>query len=160
VRSDESTSAVRISVVEGRVSVTSYAHAAHTFTLAAGDVGEVTDSTTHVTTIDDIVPKTEWIHGQLVFRDIPVSTVLEALGRWYGYEFHCTDADLPHRTVTIGISPRSSAEALAAIEQILGVSLTVAGDTVTLTPRPARPTSGTSRVQTYDIWTPTREAGR
>jgi hypothetical protein len=95
-----------------------------------------------------------------VFHDTSVETVLAALTHWYGYQFRCADPTLLHKSVTIMVSVQSSSAALAKLEQILGVNLTVAGDTVTLTPQPARPANGIPRTRSYDVWTSTKEVGR
>jgi transmembrane sensor len=153
-------SRVRVAVEEGKVRVSDSLRVNADVTVTAGDVGEITDSTTAVKTIADSTSGVEWSRGQLVFYDMPVATVLRTLSRWYGYQFRCADSTLPQRSVTIGLSVRSSASALATLEQVLRVSLVMAGDTVTLTPYAERRAKGIPRVRSYDIWTPTREVGR
>jgi ferric-dicitrate binding protein FerR (iron transport regulator) len=129
-------------------------------TLGVGMIADVSDSTLHVSTVDELAPGTEWVRGELVFHDMPVSAVLQTMSRWYGYQFRSTDSTLLHRKITIGVPMRSSEMALAILEDILSVNLTVAGDTVTLVPHPVRPEKKVPRVRTYDVWTPTREVGR
>lgn len=160
IRHAAHTGRVRVAVAEGRVAVTPDSHRHAGATLDAGSIGELTDSTVNVRTVDDLAPGTEWVNGRLVFHDAPVSRVLETLQRWYGYEFHCNDSTLIQKTITIGVSTRSSAAALAVLEDILAVQLSVVGDTVTLTPRETRTKSRGTRVRSYDVWTPTREVGR
>lgn len=150
---------VRVAVASGKVQITTPSSTTG-IVLTPGQLGDITDSTTHVSSVDDIAPGTEWVSGYLVFHHTPVAKVLQTISQWYGYEFHCADQRLTTRSVTIGISAQSSAEALAAIERVLLVNLTVTGDTVTLTPQSARPAPGTPRTRTYDVWTPTREVGR
>lgn len=150
----------RVSVVDGKVYVASRIHPDRGVLLSVGQTGALTDSTTHVSTIDDFAPGTEWIHGQLVFHHTPVATVLAAVSHWYGYRFQCADSTVLQRPITIAVSVRSSAEALSVIEQVLSMNVSVTGDTVTLTPQPVRPAKGTPRARTYDVWTPTREIGR
>jgi len=160
VRHDAGTRGARVSVADGKVRVASRDYPERGVTLFAGQIAEVTDSTAKVSAVSDVAPGTEWLHGQLVFRDMPLVAVLETLSRWYGYQFHCTDAELPRRVVTIGINMQSSADALAALEQILSVNFAVVGDTITLTPQSTKPAKGPARIRTYDSWTPTREVGR
>ena len=95
-----------------------------------------------------------------MFRDTPLATILQTVSRWYGYQFHYADSTLGTRRVTMMVSTSSSAKALAAIEQVLMVNLAVVGDTVTLIPKSPRSSRSTPRIQTYDVWTPSREVGR
>jgi transmembrane sensor len=152
---------VRVSVSEGRVRVSQQSHPSAGVVLGPGQVGEAVDSSVHVSAIDDLAPSTEWLRDRVVFHDTQVSTILKALSQWYGYQFRCVDPSLPQKSVTIMVSMQSSARALATLEQILRVSLTVVGDTVTLTPqRGQRSKENLQRIRSYDVWTPTREVGR
>lgn len=151
---------VRVAVAGGKVRVTTQARPNTAITLSAGEVGDITDSTVYVNSISDIAPGAKWAPGQLLFRHTPVATVLQMISRWYGYQFRYADRTLSERNVSIGISTQSSAEALAAIERVLAVNLTIVGDTVTLIPQSIHPIRGMPRVRTYDVWTSTREVGR
>jgi ferric-dicitrate binding protein FerR (iron transport regulator) len=149
---------VRIAVATGKVIVsTGTRHPAVSVT--AGQVASVTDSTPVVKKVDDLDTEIGWLGDRLVFQDAPMSKVLATLKRWYGYEFRVTDSTLIQQSVTIGLSIRSSAAALASLEQILDVNLTVVGDTVTLVPV-HRHTESNQRSKHYDVWVPTREIGR
>jgi ferric-dicitrate binding protein FerR (iron transport regulator) len=161
VRRSSRDARVHVAVADGKVQVTTERVAAAPSTLTAGSIYDATDSTVRTTSVDEIAPSTEWVQGQLVFHHTPVATVLRAMSQWYGYHFRYTDSTLSQRPVTVGLSVQSSAEALATLEQLLGVNVTVAGDTVTLAPQPGRRVRpGTSRMRGYDVWTPTREVGR
>lgn len=149
-----------VAVAEGKVRVTHETSDRREMTLTAGTIGEMQDTTSTIRTVDELAPGTELLHGKLVFHHTPVSTVLETLSRWYGYQFRCSDPTLARQYVTIGVSVRSSAAALASLESILDVTLNVTGDTVTLTPQNTRPVPGTPRVRAYDVWNSTREVGR
>jgi transmembrane sensor len=154
---------VRVAVADGKVHVTptnQTGSSTASVTLTKGQVGDVVDSTTHVTTTDDLAPGTEWVPGYIIFHDTPFATVLQTISQWYGYHFRYADPTLGAQRVTTTVSTRSSAEALAAIEQVLIMNLTVAGDTVTLVPQPPRASRSAPRLRTYDVWTPTREVGR
>jgi transmembrane sensor len=151
---------VRVAVEEGKVRVSSALRPNAGVVVTSGYVSEVTDSTTTVSAAIDSTLETQWLNGRLVFYNAPVAVVLQTLTRWYGYQFRYADSTLPHRDVTIGLSMRSSASALATLEHILKVSLTVTGDTVTLTPQVDGRVKGIPRVRSYDVWTPTREVGR
>lgn len=130
-------------------------------TLTGGQVG-VADSITRVAGAVGVDIEAERTADRLVFHHAPVSKVLDALSRWYGYQFRYPDPAWGERKVNIGVSTQSSADALAALERVLVVNLTIVGDTVTLIPQSARPRgiqNGTPRNK-YDVWTPNREVGR
>lgn len=151
---------VHIAVASGKVRMTTRARAGSGVTLTSRQIGDVTDSTVQVSSTDDVAAGTEWAPGHLLFRNMPVPIILQTISRWYGYQFRYADPELAKQRLTIGVSTQSSTEALATLEQVLLVNLAVAGDTVTLTPQSARPKHGISRAPRYDVWTPTREAGR
>ena len=151
---------VRVSVANGKVYMADRAHQKRGVILSAGQIGDLSDSTIHVTAVDDVTPGTEWIQGQLVFHDMPVSTILSTMSQWYGYQFRCADSTLPRRTVTMVVSMQSSVEVLAVLEQVLSVNLAITGDTIMLTPHLNRPATGMPRVREYDVWSPNREVGR
>jgi transmembrane sensor len=151
---------VRVAVEEGKVRMFSTVRTNAEVTVTAGHVGEITDSSATIHAVVDSEPGTEWLQGQLVFYNMPVAVVLQTLSRWYGYQFRYADSTLSQRDVTISVSVRSSASALATLEQILNVNLTVVGDTVTLTPQASQRMKGIPRVRSYDVWTPTSEVGR
>ena len=149
---------VRVAVASGKVLVSSgvlYPEVP----VMAGYVASVTDSIPVVTTVDDINTEIGWLGDQLVFQNAPMSKVLATLTRWYGYQFRCADSTVVLSHITIGLSMRSSTEALASLERLLNVSLTFVGDTVTLTPARTRGATP-QRTKHYDMWIPTREVGR
>jgi transmembrane sensor len=150
---------VRVGVAEGKVRMSSAARTSADITVTAGNVGEIFDAVATVRPVVDSALNTEWLDGQLMFYNAPVAAVLQTLSRWYGYQFRYADSTLSRRNVSIAVSVQSSAAALSTLEQILNVSLTVTGDTVTLTPTDRR-VKGTPRVRPYDVWTPTSEVGR
>lgn len=152
--------AVRTVVASGKVRMTIRDRSDSGVTLTAGQIGVAGDSTVHVNDVGDLAPGTEWTHDQLVFHDVPLSTILATVSRWYGYQFRYADSTLARRTVTLGVSTQSSMEALATIEHVLHVNLKVAGDTVTLLPQAPQGAKEASRVKAYDVWTPIREIGR
>jgi ferric-dicitrate binding protein FerR (iron transport regulator) len=149
-----------VSVLHGKtqVSVPSSTHAP--VTLTAGYVADAGDSTITIKADRNVVTETRWMQGELLFHDTPLPEVLATLHRWYGYQFHCTDPALTRQVITVVLSTQSPAASLAILEQVLSVNLTMVGDTVTLTRRPVQPAHGGTRVRTYDVWTPNREAGR
>jgi ferric-dicitrate binding protein FerR (iron transport regulator) len=150
---------VRVSVAAGKVSVTMHDRSAPSV-LVAGDVGEVGDSTITFHAVRQLDADAEWIGGRLFFNDVPVQEVLATLTRWYGYQFQYSDSALASQNVTVWLSTRSSADALATLERLLNISATVTNDTVTLTPRHGVDRPRLQRKGSYDVWTPTREVGR
>ena len=154
--------AVRVAVVSGRVSVTTAAPRRPSVTLAAGNVGDIWDSTVTVRTVDSLDGETEWLRDELVFNNTPVTEVLKALTRWYGYEFRYTDTALVRQNVTAWVSTTSLAKALSTLKQVLNVRVSAVGDTVTLVSQYERSGSGRSerREKREDLWKPSREVGR
>jgi ferric-dicitrate binding protein FerR (iron transport regulator) len=128
--------------------------------LTAGHVADVTDSMVNESAVKDLMAETDWLRGQLMFRHAPVREVLRTLSRWYGYQFRCADSTLAQENVTLAVSTHSSAEALATLERILSVHLTVVGDTVTLMPHANQRETRPLHKQEYNVWIPTREVGR
>lgn len=167
VRHYRGDSELRVAVASGKVLVSSEAsessgarEARHPRVLVTmGQVLSVTDSTQNVRSVDDVDTEIGWLGDQLVFQGVPMAKVLETLTRWYGYRFQYTDSAMVRQIVTIGLSMRSSTEALATLEQILDVNLTVVGDTVKLTPVRSRAVPN-QRAKHYDVWLPTSEVGR
>jgi transmembrane sensor len=164
VRYKAGESHAHVSVIDGKVRIVARAatsaHANGGLTLTAGQAGSVSDSSIQMSAADDLAPSTEWQSGHVVFHHTSVATVLQALSRWYGYHFRYVDQAFGAQSVTMRVSTRSSAQALATIEQLLAVNLTVVGDTVTLVPQAPRASQSMPRVRTYDVWTPTKEVGR
>lgn len=151
---------VQVVVAHGKVHLAGAALPSAGLTLTNGRAAVVSDSTVKLGTADDAISETGWLNGSLNFVKTPLPEVLATLSRWYGYRFRLSDSTLSHERITAALSTRSSAAALANLEQLLSVNLTVVGDTVVLTPQTKRPTSGTHRMRSYDLWTPTREVGR
>jgi ferric-dicitrate binding protein FerR (iron transport regulator) len=164
VRRYGNTDHVHIAVAEGKVRIVSRVlaerYSSPPVVLTAGHIGDVSDSTVLIRGMDDVASETGWLRGQLVFRDVTVTSILQTLSRWYGYQFRCGDSTLTEERVTAALDARSSMAALSSLGEILDAHVTVVGDTVTLTQQPERTTTGTSRKQTYDMWIPTREAGK
>jgi len=115
--------------------------------LAAGSIGEITDSSVVVSTTDDPARAVSWTEGRLVFHDTPVSVLLETVGRWYGYEFRMADTTVLRHHVSVTLGVDNPAEAMGALKAMLGVSMTFDGNVVTLHPERDRTQSsqGTSR---------------
>lgn len=156
-RDDEN---VRVTVLTGRVAINARSRDRATI-VAAGQTGEVTDSTPTVYPTTNAGAETGWLHDELRFTHAPVPEVLRTLTRWYGYTFRSADSSVIQQKVTVWVSTRSSARALTALKQVLDVDMTFTGDTITLTPLPQHAGSRGARRNAYDVWVPpSREVGR
>lgn len=126
---------VRIAVLSGRVAVQPSAGSRiggrHATVLASGMVARLrnafpdsVDVITHGMTATDY---SAWTSGQLVFHDAPMSDVLAAVGRWYGYEFRMADSSLATRRITVTLGSQSLPDVMNFFKTMLGVSLTFDG---------------------------------
>jgi transmembrane sensor len=140
VRHYPSDAAVRVAVTSGRVMTRG---TRSTITLAAGAIGEVTDSTA-TASAGDARAATEWRTGRLVFDDTPVAAVLTSIGRWYGYQFIIPDSALARRRIIADFHTNSPEKTLSAIKHLLDVTMTFDGSVVTVRARQLR---GTTRVR-------------
>lgn len=166
VRRYPSDSSVRVAVVSGKVSVTGR----YGVTLAAGELGRVSDSTFATKSTDGVTAATGWVAGTLAFREVPASELLDAVGHWYGLEFDVTDSALVRRPVVATlVSGETRADALELISKVLNVTMTFTdtnrGVTI-VTLRPARgdgsahvaPSERRVRREPFPVQTP--EVGR
>jgi transmembrane sensor len=121
---------VRVVVTRGKVATRNR----HTsVTLTEGTVAQLTDSTA-TTTVTDPTIYTDWTHGRLAFTDAPVSVMLAALERWYGYRFQLADSSLIARHVTAEFNVDAPAETMQLLQRLLRVTMTFKGSVVILYP--------------------------
>jgi transmembrane sensor len=109
---------VRVIVTEGRV-VTGRGRSGKLVTLAAGDIARIGDSVATVIQHVNGDEQLGWRTGRLAFRDVPVSELLDAVGRWYGYDFRVTDTTLIHQRVTTTLDGKSAQTVLRALGVLL-----------------------------------------
>lgn len=129
--------------------------------LTAGMQATVMDSTVVASTVADTGEMVDWTHGQLVFRRVPVATVLGALERWYGNQFQLEDTTLARRPVTATFAMDDRAEMLRIVRHVLEVDMTFDGSTVMLQPTRDARHHGTGDQRRKDNYpTSTREVGR
>jgi transmembrane sensor len=132
--------AVSVAVTHGIVSVGNAAsvspvelHAGDRGVLAAGQLavsrGVVTD--------EDVA----WTHGQLAYRDAPLSEVRADLQRWYGVDLQIPDSALASRTLTASFRGDSVSQVLRLIALALGADVVQRGDSVLLQPQGTTPLS-------------------
>jgi ferric-dicitrate binding protein FerR (iron transport regulator) len=129
--------AVRVAVVHGKVAVRSSHRPPRLapLILTSGTVGLVTDTTAVATAVGDNDEYTSWTRGELRFRETPVRSMLDAVGRWYGYHFLLSDSTLAERHVTAQFILNEPAKTLAALKELLDVDMTFDGNRVLLRPR-------------------------
>jgi ferric-dicitrate binding protein FerR (iron transport regulator) len=163
VRTGDAGRRVHVAVTHGKISLYGPSLRSAGLMLTTGYIGEVTDSTVHITTVDESSLETEGRNDEFVFHNTPLPKILETLTHWYGYQFRCLDTTLTQQRLTVVVSTHSSAEALAALAQVLDVNVKVVGDTVTMAPQSfpgSRQTPKMSRPHSYDVWMPKTEVGR
>jgi len=152
----------RVVVYRGKVTTGSRGP---TVTLTAGMEAPVSDSGVVATTTTSNSEVVDWTRGELVFHRVPVTVLLGALQRWYGYEFRLMDTTLAHRPVTATFTIGETADMLQVVQRLLGVRMTFQDSVVILRPATgARGTANDERTTTRDrMHTPltyTREIGR
>jgi transmembrane sensor len=151
----------RVVVTAGKVVVSADSVSDETLVVKAGDVADVSDSSARIIAAGDIEQSTDWQSGQLVFRNTPIADVFATLGRWYGYRIRATDSAMTTERVTVGVSTRSSADALSTLARLLNADVNVNGDVVTLRARFGTQKVAPVRRSTRQmISTPNLEAGR
>jgi transmembrane sensor len=122
---------VQVAVRTGRVAIGVGQRAT---TVTAGTFVSATDSAV-TTTSREVTPYIDWTSGQLVFDDTPVTVMLSAVGKWYGYTFTVTDSTLAKRRVMTVLRTNEREKTLTAIQQLLDVTMSFDGSAVTLRPR-------------------------
>lgn len=132
--------AVSVAVTHGIVSVGNTAsvapvelHAGDRGVLAAGQLAVARG----VVTAEDVA----WTHGQLAYRDAPLSEVRADLKRWYGVDLQITDSALAARTLTASFKGDSVAQVVRLIALALGADAVQRGDSVLLQPQGMTPPS-------------------
>jgi len=131
VRRYASDLSTQVAVISGRVSV---GGEMTPVVLNAGSTALATDSTVTVGIRTDPMSTISWTQGRLVFDNAPVSAMLAALSRWYGYEFRLADTTLATRHVSIVLATDQAAETMNTVKALLRVTMTFDGNIVTLVP--------------------------
>jgi transmembrane sensor len=70
-----------------------------------------------------------WLQRRLVFREAPMSEVIDAFRRWYGIELRIADTSLVSRHLTASFSGETPQGALEVIRLSLGAEIEQRGDT-------------------------------
>jgi len=74
------------------------------------------------------------VHGQLVFDDVPLSTVAAELGRWFDAQIRIPDQQLARRRLSAVYNRPTLSGVLDAITATLPVRYRRAGNVVTILP--------------------------
>jgi len=123
---------VHVVVTSGKVISASHAGAV---TVTEGHIAMLNDSTATVTVVGDPQSYTDWNRGELVFKDADVTTLLQTVGRWYGYHFKWTDTAIASQHVSVRLRASDPADMMVALKDVLEVTMTIDGDVITLCPR-------------------------
>jgi ferric-dicitrate binding protein FerR (iron transport regulator) len=159
VRRYPSDSAVRVAVIDGRVSTgTSRAP----ITISAGQAARVTDSIAVLQSSDDAMTATAWTRGQLVFKWVPLRDVVGELSRVYGTEVRVTDTTLAKETVRLDVSIREQSlnQVLDVIGAIVNARAVKSGNAFMLTPGRDRRGNRYGGSDSHHITTQERSYGR
>jgi transmembrane sensor len=136
VRAYSADSGVDVSVTSGVVAVSGGGGASDSVELRAGQVAFVTANgrATKVTGGTSAETFAAWVHGKLVFDDVPLSTVAAELGRWYDVQIRIPDQQLARRHLSAVYNQPTLSGVLDAITATLPVRLQRAGSVVTILP--------------------------
>lgn len=94
----------------------------------------------HATTRPATDQDLAWMQRRLIFREAPMSEVIESFRRWYGIELHLADSSLAERHLTATFSDETPERALEVVRLSLGAAIERRGDTAIV-----RATEGSTR---------------
>jgi transmembrane sensor len=133
VRAYAADSGVHVSVTSGVVAVSG--GASDSVELGAGQVALVTaNGRAAMVTGASAQTLAAWLHDQLVFDDVPLSTVATELGRWFDVQLRIPDQQLARRRLSAVYNRPTLSGVLDAIGATLPVRYQRAGNVVTLLP--------------------------
>ena len=128
----DATGGVSVSVTNGVVTVRETSSPAPSAVeLRAGDRGTVSAGIVAVSRGAVTEDEMAWRHGQLTYRDTPLTEVQADLKRWYGINLLVADSALSRLTVTMPVQ-QDSASVVSTIAALLGADAEQRGDTVIL----------------------------
>jgi transmembrane sensor len=125
--------AVDVAVEEGVVALMDTLHPPmeRATLLRAGQRGRLRASGVVVT--DDVASALDWMRGELMFDESPLTEVLPAIGRRFDVSV-TADSALAGRRLTARFTAQSLQDVLPALRMALGVRVEISGRTVHLTP--------------------------
>ena len=131
VRAYAADSGVDVAVTSGIVAVSG--GASDSVELRAGQVAFVdANGRTAKVTSTSAQTLAAWVHGHLVFDDVPLSTVAAELGRWFDVEIRIPDQQLAQRRLIARYNRSTLSGVLDAIAVTLPVRYERTGNTVTI----------------------------
>jgi len=129
VRAYASDSATTVVVSRGRVVVRSERATAPrsttsspTATLDAGSLAVITADTVRVEYPVDVVARTAWSGGSLVFRDTPLRDALPEIERWYDVDIRLADTAYASRRITATFSSEPVDLVLRLVTESIGLT--------------------------------------
>lgn len=124
-----------VSVAEGSVSLQG---GSAQVALVAGDVGRIAASgADRIAQHVDVDNRVAWMHGELVFTDIPLADALPRLSRWYDRDVRLADSTLGARRLTARFRADQPADAVFdGVALALGARASHQGRVVMLTVAP------------------------
>ncbi len=132
VKTDEA-GAVSVAVTHGIVALRGIeTGSAAAVELRAGDRGVLAGADVAVARGTVTENDVAWTHGQLEYRDTPMSEVQADVRRWYGITLRLEGAELAGRTLTASFSADSASQVVRLISLALGAAAVQRGDTVVL----------------------------
>jgi transmembrane sensor len=152
---------VRVAVVDGKVASRSpLVRNGASMVLTPGDVSEITDSVVTTTMTRDLGALTSWTNGRLVFNNVPVADVFDAMRRWCGYEFHIADTAVVTQRVSTVLVVSKPSEAMRMLQELLDVTMTVDGKVVTVRQQRNARKDNALRLRDAGTFSTQREAGK
>lgn len=123
--------AIRVAVQEGSVALR---RGTDSVMLQQGDVGRIAEGRVEALPGGATAEDFAWMHGELIFRDTPLSTVIADLRRWYGVEVRVADTALLQRRFTGMFTTEPRERVLDVIAMTLPARVERRGDTAYFRP--------------------------
>jgi ferric-dicitrate binding protein FerR (iron transport regulator) len=99
--------------------------------LAAGDMATTRpDGTTEFVRNVDTRKYTSWVTGELRFDNAPLSTVVEALQRWYDVKITLAEPAFASYPLTVSVRDGSVDDAMEVVTKSLGLRFERRGDAI------------------------------
>jgi transmembrane sensor len=131
VRAYAADSGVHVSVTSGVVAVSG--GASDSVELRAGQAAFVTENGRAVKVAGTSAQTlAAWVHGRLVFDDVPLSNVVTELGRWFDVQIRISDQQLARRRLSAVYNGATLSGVLDAITVTLPVRYERRGNVVTI----------------------------
>lgn len=111
---DDQERSTRVTLVKGRVTLSSNRHPDRAVTLAPGETRRVDADVTQVdplTTLDVTVEEaTAWRRGDLIFKDLPLGMLLQEIERRFAVNLSVHPSSLQHQRINLALRQPANAE--------------------------------------------------